>query len=103
MGIKMTKQQIREAMKDNVILLDSVTQSKEWRLMPGDSLSVIMGMLAKTDQLRVDELRPHQHYVALLSPLKLRKALSDLVERGLIVRTLTKADRYALNFPPYAK
>jgi hypothetical protein len=65
MSIKMTKQQICEAMKDNMILLDAVTQSKEWGLMPGDSLSVIIGLLSKTDQLWADELTPHQRGLAV--------------------------------------
>lgn len=51
---------------------------------------------------RPRELRPDVGR-DLPNRLKVRKALADLVQRGLIVQTQTKPDRYALNFPSYAK
>ncbi|WP_122574942.1 hypothetical protein [Pseudomonas viridiflava] len=102
MGIKLKKYEIRAAMKNNFLMPDSIMASPEWRKAPEYSLMVFVSFFHQVWNARPGELRPD---VArdLPSRLKVRKALADLVERGLIIRTLTKADRYALNVPPYDK
>lgn len=102
MGIDLKKYEIRAAMKHNFIMPGSIMRSREWRKSPEYSLMVFVSFFHQVWNDRPRELRPD---VArdLPNRLKVRKALADLVERGLIVRTLTKPDRYALNFPPYAK
>lgn len=100
MGVKMKKHEMRAAMKENFLLPDSV--SDECRAASLNSKAVFMSFWPQIWNARPRELRPD---VArdLPNRLKVRKALADLVERGLIVKTLTKPDRYALNFPPYSE
>jgi|GEM_PF-4919542 len=100
MSIKLKKYEIRAAMKENFLMPDFV--GDKWQSVPLDSKAVFMSFWPQVWNVRPRELRPD---VARDMPnrLKVRKALTDLVERGLIVRTLTKPDRYALNFPPYTK
>lgn len=102
MGVTLKKYEIRAAMRDNFIMPDSIMCSAEWRKAPEYSQMVFMSFFHQVWSTRPRELRPD---VArdLPNRLKVRKALADLVERGLIVKTLTKPDRYALNFPPYDK
>jgi hypothetical protein len=100
MGIKLKKYEIRAAMKENFLFPDSA--SDEWRAAPLNAKTVFMSFWPQVWNTRPRELRPDVSR-DLPNRLKVRKALADLVERGLIVKTLTKPDRYALNFPPYAK
>lgn len=94
---------MRAAMQDNFILYDSVVQSAEWRKMPEASYGVLWDLILQVYEPRPRELRFTKIDARIGSPLKVRKALADLVDRGLIVQTLTKPNRYALNFPPYSE
>ncbi|RMV78473.1 hypothetical protein [Pseudomonas amygdali] len=89
-------------MKDNFLMPDWVMSPDNWHGANFNSRIVFMSFFHQVWNARSRELRPD---VArdLPSRLKVRKALADLVERGLIVKTLTKPNRYALNFPPYDK
>lgn len=102
MGITLKKYEIRAAMKDNFLMPDSVMVNPEWRKAPEYSLMVFVSFFHQVWNARPRELRPDVGR-DLPNRLKVRKALADLVERGLIVKTLTRPDRYALNFPPYDK
>lgn len=102
MGIKLKKYEIRAAMKENFLMPDWVMSPDNWRCTNFNSKIVFMSFFHQVWNARPRELRP-ACAMDLPSRLKVRKALADLVERGLIVRTLTKPDCYALNFPPYAK
>jgi hypothetical protein len=102
MGIKLKKYEIRAAMKENFLIPDWVMSPDSWRGASANSRMTFLSFFHQVWNTRSRELRPD---VArdIPSRLKVRKALDDLVQRDLIVRTLTKPDRYALNFPPYAK
>jgi len=102
MGIQLKKYEIRAAMKENFIMPDWIMSPDNWCGASVNSRVVFMSFFHQVWNTRPRELRPD---VArdLPNRLKVRKALADLVDRGLIVKTLTKPDRYALNFPPYAK
>ena len=100
MGVNMRKYEMRAAMEESFLMPDSV--GDEWRAAPLNSKVVFMSFFHQVWNARPRELRPD---VArdLPNRLKVRKALDDLVGRGLIVQTLTRPDRYALNFPPYSE
>ncbi|AAO53838.1 hypothetical protein [Pseudomonas syringae group genomosp. 3] len=102
MGITLKKYQIRAAMKDHLIMPISIMRSRAWKGAPQYSRMVLVSFFHQIWDARPRELRPDVDR-DLPSQLKVRKALANLVERGLIVKTLTKPDRYALNFPPYDK
>jgi len=102
MGITLKKYEIRAAMKENFIVPDSVMSSDAWRGASVNSRMVFMSFFHQVWNARPRELRPDVSR-DVPSRLKVRKALSDLVGRGLIVKTLAKPDRYALNFPPYSE
>lgn len=102
MGVALKKYEIRAAMKENFLLPDSVMQIEEWRGAPQYSRMVFVNFFHQVWNARPRELRPDVSR-DLPSRLKVRKALAYLVDRELIVKTLTKPDRYALNFPPYSE
>lgn len=102
MGVTLKKYEIRAAMKENFIMPNSMMRSAEWRKAPEYSRMVFVSFFHQVWNTRPRELRPDVSR-DLPNRLKVRKALADLVERGLIVKTRTKPDRYALNFPPYTK
>ncbi|WP_397450849.1 hypothetical protein [Pseudomonas sp. NA-150] len=101
MGVTLKKYEIRAAMKEYFLVPDSIMRGAEWRKAPQYSRMVLVSFFHQIWDARPRELRPDVS--GEVPQLKLRKALADLVERGLIVKTLTKPDRYALNFPPYAQ
>lgn len=103
MGVSMTNREMKTAMKENIVMPDSVFASREWKRMPlatkGVMYCLLSDMAARdNDKLRVTVAACNGE----LTPLRLHRALKDLAERGLIVQTLSRPNRYKLNFPPYA-
>lgn len=98
----MNRNQVRAAMADSLVLPMSVMDSEQWRGMPLVSRVVLWDLMPQACSARPREILPSRA-VSFSEQLKCRRALIDLIERGPIVRTMTRPDRYALNFPPYSE